>query len=260
MLEYGALTKFDDDYITVISDYMLHQDKSRVIDNITKLAELGQFNAIQTYYILDGQKNCKIENHIQKIIQTKPRNFNECITLARYYAYIDRSEIEEVDILINRYHKFKDDLELGGSLGICNSIQDLNEIYNEICTYRFISNLLSAIEILHDAPFQNEKEFELELELMQESKVHKMLKQNVKRREFKRARRDLIWEVKYDPNDVASKYYLAKNIARFGGNKKELLLGKKILEELSIRPLYMDKIKTTDEKQVDNRANNIEKV
>ena len=84
MIEYGQLTKLDDDYITVISDYLLYEDKERVINNITKLAELGQINAIQTYYILDGKFNERIEKYIKNIFENKPKNFNEKLASASF--------------------------------------------------------------------------------------------------------------------------------------------------------------------------------
>ena len=262
MIEYGQLTELDNDYITVISDFLLYEDIERVIDNITKLAELGQINALRTYYKLDGKKNENIEKHIQKIIENNPRNFNEHLALANYYER-DSKEVDEVDLLIQKYESLKPDLHTYGFRGMVYTNhqveKEIDKIFDEVCSFKSIEHKLAAIKILDGIPYTNERLLELEFELVQTSKVHKMIERRVKNRKVKNVRKALLLAVKANPNDVASKYYLAKNIAHFGGNKKEILLGKKILEELSIRPLYIDKIKTTDEKQVDNKSNNVEK-
>ena len=50
MLEHD-FNELDNDYITLQSKYILTKDASQISENLEKLAELGQINAITSYYI-----------------------------------------------------------------------------------------------------------------------------------------------------------------------------------------------------------------
>lgn len=264
MIEYGQLTKLDDDYITVISDYLLYEDKERVIDNITKLAELGQINAIQTYYILDGKFNERIEKYIKNIFENKPKNFNEKLALARYYRNIDiEKNSDKLNELVNDYDQLIEKLCVPMGRGVAKDTdveKSLLGILDKIANFPSIKYELLTMESIKKLTYKTAKMQEVYIELHDSSIYYHTNEDTLKKRDIKKVRKALLLDVKNSYNDVASKYYLAKNIARFGGNKKEIQLGRKLLLELSNRYLSINNIKTVEEKQVDNKANNIEKI
>lgn len=249
MIEYGQLTKLDDDYITLMSDYILYQDKDRIIDNMVKLAELGQLNAIKTCCDLIKVKNVKIIKHIEKIIDDRPKNFNEYIILATYFY--DPAEQKEIDDLVERYKELEPNrIHTHHFLGryveyfIDTDVEGkMNRVLDRIAEYKSVQYLEKAKHTLDCLPYKNPKMTALSLELLEKSESQKLFGTIGKKRKIKKVRKDLLLEVKQKPNDVATKYYLAKNIATFGGNKKEILLGRKILEELSVRPLNIKQVK-----------------
>lgn len=51
MIEYG-FNALDNDFITLWSNYILYHDKGQIIKPLTMLAEKGQINAIQSWYLL----------------------------------------------------------------------------------------------------------------------------------------------------------------------------------------------------------------
>ena len=65
MLEYD-FNELDNDFISLWSKYLLTNDTSKIMKNITKLAELGQINAIQSYYILTDEENKQIDSFTNK--------------------------------------------------------------------------------------------------------------------------------------------------------------------------------------------------
>jgi len=246
MLEYGKLTQLDNDYMTLMSDYLLYNDLSRILQGLTHLAELGQINAIQTYYVLYGKPNEKIEKHIQKIIEDKPSNYNEALALSRYYLRVmSKEETAEVESLISLYKSLENDLFIhagrGGVLKNTNVEKDMNKTLDDILSYDALKYEVMAIDILEGLPYINEKMLQVKYELKRQSTIHKLIGDRVKNGQIKKIRKVFYAKLKECPNDVTTKYYLAKNIARIEGNKKEIKLGRKILEELSSRPLSVNK-------------------
>lgn len=81
MLEYdfGVL---DDDFITVWSMYILTQDYNCIKGNLEKLAEMGQINAVQSWYLF---QNIGDNEHIDEIVRGySGRSFNEAFALGNF--------------------------------------------------------------------------------------------------------------------------------------------------------------------------------
>ena len=58
--------KLDNDYITAWSKFLLGAESHEVYESIRKLAELGQVDAIQSYYLLKNENmiNSQINNQV----------------------------------------------------------------------------------------------------------------------------------------------------------------------------------------------------
>ena len=50
MLEY-EFDNLDDQFVTIWSKYFLYQDESLIIKDLETLAEMGQINAVQSWYL-----------------------------------------------------------------------------------------------------------------------------------------------------------------------------------------------------------------
>lgn len=91
MIEYD-FDELDNDFITIWSNYILYQDKGRIIGPLTMLAEKGQINAIQSWYLL---KEASEQNEtIEKIVDNyKMDNFNQMHAVANRLFDKDREKI-----------------------------------------------------------------------------------------------------------------------------------------------------------------------
>lgn len=60
----GNLTKLDNDFITIWSHYVLYREIDK--DALRKLAELGQINAVQSYYLFFKETNAKVDGIVKE--------------------------------------------------------------------------------------------------------------------------------------------------------------------------------------------------
>lgn len=83
MLEYN-LNTLDNDFITLWSKYILTSDTSYIIKDLEKLAELGQINAVQSWYLF---KEIGDNEKIDSIVKSyKLGNYNELFAIANYLS------------------------------------------------------------------------------------------------------------------------------------------------------------------------------
>lgn len=79
MLEYD-FTELDNDFVTIWSKYFLTHDESIIRDMLEALAELGQINSVQSYYLFNKYGENK---YIDEIVDSyKGNSFNELWAMA----------------------------------------------------------------------------------------------------------------------------------------------------------------------------------
>ena len=108
MLEYDFNT-LDDDFITLWSHYILWNDAGKIIRPLESLAEKGQINAIQSWYLLKKQeeKNEVIDAMVDGF---RGGSFNEELAIAnREYDRI-KDKLHELNKKIAFYEKQGDAL------------------------------------------------------------------------------------------------------------------------------------------------------
>ena len=90
MLEYD-FNELDNDFITLWSKFLLTNDKKAIIDGIEALAELGQINAVQSWYLINQGKQNK---NIDKILSSyNGSSFNEFLAMANAMDYTDTADL-----------------------------------------------------------------------------------------------------------------------------------------------------------------------
>jgi len=98
----NKITSLDNDFITIWSGHSRDNDYDKIQNPLTKLAELGQINAVQAHYLYNGDENPTIRNHVENI-SDKPvaqRNGDEWFALSNFqFASHDKQQIaKEVGI------------------------------------------------------------------------------------------------------------------------------------------------------------------
>ena len=68
MLEYD-FNELDNDFVTLWSKKIVSGEDTLIFKDLTKLAELGQINAIQSWYLLakDNDDNAVIDNNVENL-------------------------------------------------------------------------------------------------------------------------------------------------------------------------------------------------
>lgn len=95
MIEYN-FTELDNDFITCWCRYLLTGDIGLVMDDLEKLAELGQVNAIQEWYRFNEMGDNK---NIDELVKTIGRNYSGLLVKARIGAK-EPSQIAQQDNLL----------------------------------------------------------------------------------------------------------------------------------------------------------------
>ena len=95
MLEHD-FTELDNDFITLWSKYIVMGEQCAIYDELTKLAELGQINAVQSWYLFANPdvNNPVIDAHLQKY----GKGPNELLAKAHYYYHKERITEDEETI------------------------------------------------------------------------------------------------------------------------------------------------------------------
>lgn len=139
MLEYN-FTQLDDDYVTVHSRYLITCDVNLVIDDIEKLAEKGQLNAMRFWYLVRTQgQNSKIDNIA---CQLKGENYNEMLVLQRYY----RND-EEWYELLKAYNEAYDKVYYSTTHSE-SLVKQKDDAIKNLCKHKSFVYLLKARDVL----------------------------------------------------------------------------------------------------------------
>lgn len=143
MLEYdfGAL---DDDFITVWSMFILTQDYGCIKGSLEKLAEMGQINAVQSWYLFQNEGD---NEHIDAIVRGyKGLTFNEAFAIGNFmerkqdqrkkYSEIVNRLAEVVDEEIPKFEiedgYLKDDLSIREKARYEALIEERNSLVAEL--------------------------------------------------------------------------------------------------------------------------------
>lgn len=253
MIEYGKLTDLEDDFITVWSDYILYQDKSRVWHQITKLAELGQVNAISCWYMLKNKedKNPVIEEFVQPLLHdlSERHNYSEYVLLSHYYLSKEggwtrlNSCAENMSFYKNRMNKSDTEKQYESWHNLCKSAE------KELLDLGFMDNGLKAMHVLSQMigfeydPLMKERYLEISLGALNPYAL------NIKKKSVKK---QLLKMYKSTPQNTQVKYSFAKNLVFFSDNAKQVNLGRKLLTELADRELKTEATHKNQSKSSEN--------
>ena len=218
MLEYN-FNDLDNDFITLWSDYILNNDKSKIHNNLVKLAENGQINAIQCYYV--QKKDEETNELIDKLVDNfQSFNINELLAQSFRAYSVDKKYIEKLE---NKYKKLNKKLLQTISY---NSIEENGQLYDamglielDLKETLYHSYLKVAIEcgiknyLLTNNVLVAERVLEVEPVSFVKSKI-----------KYKKVRKELIklleHAVEINSKDIDNyKFALAKNLVLFKSSK-----------------------------------------
>lgn len=240
MIEYGELTDIEDDFITVWADMILYNEKKRFMPNLIKLAERGQVNAISCWYMLKDKEetNPIIEAYVKPLLNQTRLTYCELVLLSHYYLsqeggmkevnrraklvnfYIDKMKMNIDDVVGEQYKRMYEGAEA------------------DLMNLGFMSNGYKAMNVLKNMtgfkydPLMRERYIEISQFTPLEDYAINI--------EKKPLRRQLVKLYKSDTQNVQVKWSLAKNLAVYGDNAKQVNMGKKLLTELASRELKID--------------------
>ncbi len=251
MLEYNFNT-LDNDFVTIWSRYIKTNDVTLIINDLEKLAELGQVNAVQNWYLFRKEgDNAKIDSIVQSYIQTQG-NYNELWAIGNYYSS-DSEQMELLYSIIEEYEEFETKANQHRFYGederefARKANEQRNKYYNETFYHYFNDatwSILSLAQRLEELPLY-ERVAEMQYTLAsyipfseEALKLHKTAKKNNKIF-IKKAIKEYKSRIKANPNlnindDVMFYFSLAKGIILFK-NKKYYKIGFDLLTQLSNR-------------------------
>lgn len=258
MLEYD-FNELDNDFITLWSKYILWNDTSSIIKPLERLAEMGQINAIQSWYLIKKQeeKNEKIDAIVDGYYG---KSFNEALAIA--HREYDRSRSE----LIKLGNQIIKNYELGVELAQTNLDKgyripiEENRYFIErerlIEEYRNTeyAKLLTIAADLTEQACQTAKTISVFERLFELYAANPLVLDNDRISEktiaeVKKMARSVINNKKASEEDKTRvKFILGKNILFFSKKEKDQTEGTNIMFELSKRPLSIDKAEELESK------------
>lgn len=217
MLEFG-LNALDNDFITLWSREIVSGETSVIFEDLTKLAELGQINAIQSWYLFAEKKddNAVIDNNVKNLGRG---GANELLAKANYDFYKN-----------DRWRQ------------LCQWYTYRSED-DKVCGCDYIRKGKLATEAYYNQYKQTNSMLMLErfYEMMNgRSAIHKAVSeidQVASKTEFNKLRKALLMQYEKNPNNVAVAFALGKNLTLFKANDKLKELGTEILTKLGNREL-----------------------
>jgi len=229
MLEYD-FNELDNDFVTLWSKKIVSGEDSLIFRDLTKLAELGQINAIQSWYLLakDNDDNTVIDNLVSNLGNG---GANELLATANKDLFNnDRwSEIDEWSWLHSFGYMGRDSEEEARFLILSSSIRDcVFARYSKLAIENYYNNYKNT-----NNPLELERFYEM---MAGRTSVYKKLvyiEAYASGREFKKLRKTLIEMYEQDKNNVAVAFALGKNLTLFKANSKLKSLGSQILTDLS---------------------------
>ena len=258
MLEYD-FNELDNDFITLWSKYILWNDATSIIKPLERLAEMGQINAIQSWYLIKKQeeRNEKIDAIVDSYYG---KSFNEAIAIAcREY---DRSRIE----LIELSKQIRENYDLGVELAQTKYDQgyiipkeenryfiEMNRLIEEYKNTEYAKLLTIAADLTEQA-CRTAKTISVFERLFEIYAANPLVLDNDRISEktiveVKKMARSVINDKKTSEEDkTRSKFILGKNILFFSKKEKGQAEGTNIMFELSKRPLSIDKAEELESK------------
>ena len=234
MLEYG-FNELDNDFVTLWSKKIVSGEDTLIFRDLTKLAELGQINAMQSWYLLakKDDDNAIIDNNVSnlgngganELLAIAHEDFFKNDRLAQMCAW---DEMASWGYFINRTERQE---------------QEFDDLKYEIKSSTYGNYYVTAIEMYYDNYEKTHNPLSLErfYEMMAgRTDMHKKLFSIDARRsiiEFRKLRKTLLEMYQQDKNNVAVAFALGKNLTLFKANDKLKALGNQILTELSKREL-----------------------
>ena len=248
MLEYD-FNELDDDFITLWANYILWNDASRIIEPLERLAEMGQINAIQCWYLLKKHDETNIK--IDAIVNAyRGGSFNEELAIAhREYDKL-KPELEELSEQVAYYQEQGEALFKrcwNGGYGY-SLPDDQNEYYiardrmlEEYKNTEYAKHLVLAAYAVENACSNTKRAtvFERWFEIYASNPII-LDNDRIEKKTVKKARKILKNHVKDNPDDARAKFALAKNLIFFSDKAKEQIEGAEILTDLSKRPLSIN--------------------
>ena len=233
MLEYN-FNALDNDFITLWSKKLVGGEDYTIFKDLTKLAELGQINAIQCWYLIAGEMDR------DKIIDKKVDNLrsggpNELLAKANRDFYIrsrwrqlcawdglnSEAPIYRTEESERDFYKITRTLEQSDY--VVNTKLAIDAYYN---LYNQTGNLLYLerfFEMMHSLNRAERKLFDLKYPAL----VHK----------FSKFRRDLLELYRQDKSNIAVAFAVGKNLTLFKAEDRLKKMGTGILTKLSERDL-----------------------
>lgn len=232
MLEYG-FNELDNDFVTLWSKRIVSGEDSLIFEDLTKLAELGQINAIQSWYILAkrGDDNAVIDNLVDNLGSS---GANELLAIAHKDFFVN-------DRLAQMCAW--DKLRILGFEGTEEHDEKVLDLRYKIRSNEYVNCYRLAIEMYYGNykntlnPLALERFYEM---MAGRTKLHKKLISVDVRpsgRTFRKLRKALLEMYEQDKSNVAVAYALGKNLALFKSSLFQKAMGSQILTELSNREL-----------------------
>ncbi|MBQ8522295.1 MAG: hypothetical protein IJ458_01365 [Clostridia bacterium] len=233
MLEYD-FNELDNDFVTLWSKKIVSGEDTLIFKDLTKLAELGQINAIQSWYLLakDNDDNAVIDNNVENLGNG---GANEMLAIAHkdFFKNDRLIQMNEWAELHNLGYIVRDSYEEEGFLTLGSVIK--NSVYGSYSKLS-IEMYYNNYEKTHN-PLSLERFYEMMGGRTAVDKALIDIDQSTSSIEFKQLRKTLLEMYEQDKNNVAVAFALGKNLTLFKANSKLKVLGNQILTELSKREL-----------------------
>ena len=234
MLEYD-FNELDNDFITLWSKFLLTNDKKAVVDGIEALAELGQINAVQSWYLVkQNQGNRNIDNIVRSY---NGSNFNEFWAMAN--AINPQTTAKEIDELWDWVKKYCEEYLVSEEYVFNNNL-------TSNCDYfRYLSTAINLASNIKNNLYVDERVAEMLVS------YHHVLPIPPDKRYIKLAKRvarDALKQMEYILNKQENVYEFLKNTPQlafavaknhlfFSKKEKEIQFATDVLTDLSNREL-----------------------
>ena len=233
MLEYG-FNELDNDFVTLWSKKIVSGEDTLIFKDLTKLAELGQINAMQSWYLLakDNDDNAVIDNNVSNLGNS---GANELLAIAHkdYFKNDRLSQMCEYDEIHSLGYYIRTDDEDREMNYLKQKIQ-----YSPYGNYSglAIEMYYNNYETTHN-PLSLERFYEMMGGRTELDKKLFPVDARASSREFRKLRKTLLEMYEQDKNNVAVAYALGKNLTLFKSSMLLTAMGSRILTELSKREL-----------------------
>ena len=145
MLEYN-FNSLDDDFITLWSQYILYNDTAMIIKPLEELAEKGQINAIQSWYLLKNpeEKNATIDAIVDGYYGD---SFNESLATANRLYSQNKQQINHLrEKIVETTDKKSEYISrFGHSSDWIN--QDLNQLINKYLNTEYATQHQKTLQL-----------------------------------------------------------------------------------------------------------------